>query len=201
MVFEVFIEPSFQIILLLGRKGKPRQNDGRLLLFVNSATYRRPCADVFMQVCLRQTCEGGRDVLFQSPVFSARIKLGSEDSPISLNRPIYASFDFSQNSERTGGGENQSYDRLFFYRRPKFAFGKLVKLGTDIHPIAGLSLHCNVRPPSDTYAPVRRTHSLEWDIHTRSGGVLTLARVGYSHSLGWLMHTRTSVSYAQVPYE
>lgn len=103
---------------------------------------------------------------------------------------FYPSFDFSQNSERTGGGENQSYDRLFFYRRPKFAFGKLVKLGTDIHPIAGLSLHCNVRPPSDTYAPVRRTHSLEWDIHTRSsewvmhtnsGGSCTLERVCHTH--------------------
>ena len=56
-----------------------------------------------MQVCLQQTCEGGRDVLFQSPVFSARIKLGSEDSPISLNRPIYASLP-TANLERT---ENQ----------------------------------------------------------------------------------------------
>ena len=64
---------------------------GCLFISNNSYGFR------FMQVCLRQTCEGGRDVLFQSPVFSARIKLGLKDFPISLNRPIYPSFDFRQN--------------------------------------------------------------------------------------------------------
>ena len=131
-----------------------------------------------------------------------------ELSPVPKMKLFYTSFDFSQNSERT---VNQVTSVRADLSRPPFPvllrdtlrtrmgrgvfeLSKATRVSFYIKQLLWLSLytsllvanlyklHCNVCPPSDTYAPVRRTHSIEWDIHTRSSGSCTLTRVAHAHS-------------------
>ena len=46
------------------------------------------------------------------------------------------------------------------------------------------------------YTLVRISHSLGWYIPTRSGGTLTLARVGHAHQYEWNLPTKTCKSFS-----